>query len=74
MDYICDEIIFVTKYEKLHIYFKTKVVDGIFCIYIFEVNDIDIHELNLGQFKILEFINRKWSFCNWSMQQIFNCM
>jgi hypothetical protein len=48
MEYTCGKIIFVTKYEKLHIYFKTKVVDEIFCIYIFEVNDIDIHELNIG--------------------------
>jgi len=30
LKYICDKIIFVTKYEKLHIYFKIKVVGGIF--------------------------------------------
>jgi hypothetical protein len=30
LKYIGDEIIFVTKYEKLHTYFKTKVVGGIF--------------------------------------------
>ncbi len=30
MKYICDEIILVTKYEKLHTYFKTKVVGGSF--------------------------------------------
>jgi hypothetical protein len=30
MKYICDEIIFITKYEKLHTYFKTRVVGGIF--------------------------------------------
>jgi hypothetical protein len=29
MEYICDKIIFVIKFEKLNIYFKTKVVDGI---------------------------------------------
>jgi hypothetical protein len=29
MEYICDKIIFVTKFEKLHIYFKTRVVGGI---------------------------------------------
>jgi hypothetical protein len=28
--YICDKIIFIMKYEKLHTYFKTKVVHGIF--------------------------------------------
>jgi hypothetical protein len=30
MKYICDKIILVTEYEKLHTYFKTKVVGGIF--------------------------------------------
>jgi hypothetical protein len=30
MEYICDKIIFITKFENLNIYFKTKVVDGIF--------------------------------------------
>jgi len=30
MKYICNEIILITKYEKLHTYFKTKVVGGIF--------------------------------------------
>jgi hypothetical protein len=30
MKYIFDEIILDTKYEKLHTYFKTKVVGGIF--------------------------------------------
>jgi hypothetical protein len=31
MENICDEIIFVTKYEKLNIYFKIGVVNGNFC-------------------------------------------
>jgi hypothetical protein len=26
MEYICDKIILVTKHEKLHIYFKTKIM------------------------------------------------
>jgi hypothetical protein len=30
MKYICDELILVMNYEKLHIYFKTRVVGGIF--------------------------------------------
>jgi hypothetical protein len=30
MKYIGDEIIFITKYEKLHTYFKTGVVGGMF--------------------------------------------
>ncbi len=29
MEYICDKIILVTKFEKLNIYFKTKAVSGI---------------------------------------------
>jgi hypothetical protein len=29
MEYICDKITHVAKFEKLHIYFKTKVVGGI---------------------------------------------
>jgi len=30
MEYICDKIIFVTKFEILNIYLKTRVLDGIF--------------------------------------------
>jgi hypothetical protein len=30
MKYICEEIILVTKYKKLHTYFKTRAVGGIF--------------------------------------------
>jgi hypothetical protein len=30
MKYICENIIFVTKYEKLHTYFKIRVVGGMF--------------------------------------------
>jgi hypothetical protein len=29
MEYICDKIILITKFENLNIYFKTRVVDGI---------------------------------------------
>jgi hypothetical protein len=29
MEYICDKIIPVTKFENLNMYFKTRVVDGI---------------------------------------------
>jgi hypothetical protein len=31
MKYICDEIIFITEYEKSYTYFKIRVVGGIFC-------------------------------------------
>jgi hypothetical protein len=49
MKYICDKIILDTECEKLHTYFKTRVVGGIFW---FVVNTIDIHQLNLGPFGI----------------------
>jgi hypothetical protein len=29
MEYICDKIIHIIKFEKMHIYFKTRVVNGI---------------------------------------------
>jgi len=30
MEYVCDEVIIVKKHEKLHIYFKTKIMGWIF--------------------------------------------
>jgi hypothetical protein len=50
-EYICDKIIFITKFENLNIYFKISVVDGIFGWIFFMVYDIDIHQLNLRKFK-----------------------
>jgi hypothetical protein len=29
MEYICDKIILVTKFENLNVYFKIRVVDGL---------------------------------------------
>ncbi len=55
MKYICDEIILVTKYEKLHTYFKTRVVGGIFGE-IFCGQWYYIHQLNLGSFGGLKFL------------------
>ncbi len=49
MEYICDKIIFVMEFDILNIYFKIKVVDGIFGWFVFMVYDIDIHKLNLGK-------------------------
>jgi hypothetical protein len=43
MEYICDKIIFVTKFEILNTYFKTKVVNKILGVNFFTVYDIDIH-------------------------------
>ncbi len=51
------KIILVTKSEKLHIYFKTKVVSGILGWIFFMVYDIDIHELNLVPFRNLKFLD-----------------
>jgi hypothetical protein len=49
----------------LNIYFKTKVVDGIFGWIM--MYDIDIHQLNLRQFKSLKFLDeipfKKCVFC-----------
>jgi len=50
MEYICDKIIFI-EFENLNIYFKIKVVNGILGWIFFIVYDIDIHQLNLGQFR-----------------------
>jgi len=47
MKYICDKIIFVTRFENLNIYFKTTVVDGILRWIFFMVYDIDIDQLSL---------------------------
>jgi len=41
----------------MHLYFKTKVVSGILGWIFFMVYDIDIHELNLGPFKDLKFLD-----------------
>jgi hypothetical protein len=30
VEYICDQIILITEFENLNIYFKIRVVDGIF--------------------------------------------
>jgi hypothetical protein len=37
------------EFDILNIYFKIKVVDGIFGWFVFMVYDIDIHKLNLGK-------------------------
>jgi hypothetical protein len=43
--------------KKNHIYFKTKVVNRILGWIFLMVYDIDIHELNLGPFKDLKFLD-----------------
>ncbi len=65
LEYIHDKIIPVIEFENLNIYFKTKVVDGIFGWIM--MYDIDIHQLNLRQFKSLKFLDeipfKKCVFC-----------
>ncbi len=46
-------------YEKLHTYFKTRVVDGIYWWIFFVINDMDIFQLNLGPFGSLNFFVEK---------------
>jgi hypothetical protein len=43
--------------KKLHIYFKTRVVNGILGQLFFYGYDIDIHELNLGPCRDLKFLD-----------------
>ncbi len=57
IEYIFDNIIHVIEFEKIHIYFKTRVVSGIFGWIFLMFYDIDIHELNLGSFTYLKFLD-----------------
>jgi len=52
--YIYHEIIFFTEHEKLHTYFKTKVVVNFF-VNFFLMSDIDAHQLTVESFKMLIF-------------------
>lgn len=49
-------MIYITKFENLHVYFKIKIVDRSFG-WIFYVKWIDIDQLNLGPFKNLDEIS-----------------
>jgi len=57
MEYICDKLSFITKFEKLHIYSKLGLWVEFLLVNFFMVNDIDIHHLNLGPFKSLNFLD-----------------
>jgi hypothetical protein len=56
MKYICVKKLHIIEYEKLQIYFKIKVYGWNFVINFLVVNDIDVHELNLRPFRILQFL------------------
>jgi hypothetical protein len=60
MEYICDNIVYVIKFEKLHTYLKTTIVGEIFGWIVFIVNGIAIHELNLGPFINRLFWDETW--------------
>jgi hypothetical protein len=51
MEYICDKLIPVIKFENFHIYFKTRVVVEFLGDLFFMVYDIDIYQLNLRTFR-----------------------
>jgi hypothetical protein len=62
MEYICDEIILVIEYEKLHIYIYIYIYiyisNGLwveFFVDYFVMDDMDIHQLSFKPFRILEF-------------------
>ncbi len=61
MEYICDNIIYVIKFEKLRTYLKTTVVGEIFGWIVFMVNGVDIHELNLRPFINQFFWDETWN-------------
>ncbi len=54
MEYICDKIILIIKYENLNKYFKTIVVNGIIG-WFFYARGYWYTSLNLGQFINLKF-------------------
>jgi len=56
MKHIYVQKIHVTMYEKLQIYFKTKVMGGNFVMNFLMVSDIDVHQLNLRPFRNLEIL------------------
>jgi len=55
MEYICDEIILVIEYENLHIYISKLGLWVEFFVDYFAMDDMDIHQLSLKPFRILEF-------------------
>jgi len=50
MEYICDKIIHVTKFEKIAYIFQNKRCEWNSWVNFFMIYDIDMHELNLGPF------------------------
>jgi hypothetical protein len=56
MEYIYDNIIFVTKFENLYIILESYGCGWNFWVNVFVVNDIDIHWLNIGPFRSLKLL------------------
>jgi hypothetical protein len=57
MEYIHGKIIPFTKFENLNIYIKTRGCAWNYCVNFFMVYDINIHQLNLGNFRILKCLD-----------------
>ncbi len=57
MEYICDKIILVTKFEKNAYILQNQGCEWNFWVNFFMVYDIDIHELNLRPFKNWKFLD-----------------
>jgi len=57
MEYICDKIIFVTKFEKIAYIFQNYGCEWNYWVNFFMAYDIDVHELNLIPFRYLKFLD-----------------
>ncbi len=55
MEYICDKIIHVTKFEKIAYIFQNQAYEWNYWVIFFIVYDIDIYELNLRPFRFKVF-------------------
>ncbi len=56
MEYICDKIIPITKFEKIAYIFQNESCKWNSWVNFFIVYDIDMPELNLGPFKDFKFL------------------
>jgi len=57
MEYICDKIIPITKFENIAYILQNYGYEWNSWVNFFMVYDIDVHELNLGPFKNLKFLD-----------------
>jgi hypothetical protein len=57
MEYICDKIIHVIEFEKITYILQDQGCEWNSWVNFFMVYEIDIHELNLGPFRDLKFLD-----------------